>query len=141
MTAALAVVPVDDAVLVPRGCRADAPTYICDEVASGRSLKDICGELDVPAQPLVHRWLRQNEPFRQQYFDAYKTFLTLEIPNILEIADGAGEEVKRDTLKINTRIKLLEKLAPDQFGAKVQVEVNPLGQMMAFIAAAGQEDA
>ena len=77
--------------------------------------------------------------FRQQYLDAYKIYLTLEIPNILEIADDGDEEVKRDTLRINTRVKLLEKLAPDQFGNKVEVTVNPMGEMLAFIAARGSQ--
>ena len=116
-----ALVPhTDGAIVLPTGCREDALAYVCDEISAGRRLEEICTEDELPSHGVVRRWLQQNEAFRRQYIDAYKVFLTLEATNILDIADSEGEDVKRDTLRINTRVKMLEKFAPDEFGDRDQ---------------------
>ena len=142
MNDSVALVPLTGGeIIIPKEYRQDALDHVCGQIAQGRNLKDICRAKGMPSQKVVQGWLQRNSEFRQRYLDAYKVHLTLEIPSILEIADSGGEDVKRDTLMINTRIKLLEKLAPDQFGNKVQVEVTAGAEMREYVERMKREDA
>ena len=126
------------AIIVPPHYRPDALDYICDQVVEGRKLVEICDDKDVPSVGTVKRWLTRNEEFNKRYLKAFSVFLTIDAPNIIAIADGVDnpdETTTRSQLRVTTRLRLLEKLAPEHFGDKVQVAGNPAGAMMAFIAA------
>ena len=126
------------AIIVPPQYRQDVLDYICDQVVEGRKLAEICEDKDVPSVSTVKRWLTRNEEFNKRYLKAFSVFLTIDAPNIIAIADAEDnpdETTTRSQLRVNTRLRLLEKLAPEHFGDKVQVAGNPAGAMMAFIAA------
>ena len=126
------------AIIVPKQYRQDALDYICDQVAEGRKLVEICEDDKIPPASVVKLWLTRNEEFNKRYIKAFSVFLTLDAPNIIAIADGDDnpeETTTRSQLRVTTRLRLLEKLAPEHFGDKIQVAGNPAGAMMAFIAA------
>lgn len=78
---------------------------ICDRLASGENLKQICaGESgDLPCESTVYKWLRLNEEFAQQYAHARKDWADAQLEVIVDIADTEKDpaiaRVRIDTRK------------------------------------------
>ena len=103
-------------------------------VAQGVSYIIACNEDEMlPPPETVRGWLVNNKEFRERYLDSYKVHLTLSIPEILDIADNANEKVGRSKLRVETRMKLLEKLDPGRFGRQADEAANPITEMFTFI--------
>lgn len=113
---------------------------ICERLAEGQSLREICRSEDMPAASTAFKWLSQNEDFAERYARAKEIGIEAIAEDILDIADNAsndwmgrndednkayafnGEHVQRARLRIDSRKWLLSKLAPKKYGDKVTQE-------------------
>ena len=51
----------------PSKFSAEIAEKICDELATGKSLRAICADPRMPAKATVHRWLARDQEFRRSY--------------------------------------------------------------------------
>lgn len=91
---------------------------ICERIADRESLRSICLDEDMPDRGTVFRWLRDDAAFRHQYTCAREMQADALFEETLEIADGAGVNVKRDKLRVDTRKWMAGKLAPKKYGER-----------------------
>ena len=112
---------------------------ICERIANGEPLRQICREEGMPAWTTVYKWINANPEFRERFARARDlghdaiAEEALEIADTpltgeeLEIADDGKTKVKRADmlghrkLQIETRLKLLAKWNPKKYGEKVQI--------------------
>lgn len=125
-------------------------TLICERIAEGESLRQICQDKDMPTKTTVFRWLGSkdaiHDDFRDQYAGARVAQAELMAEEILEIADDATNDfmtitkgdasyevenkewTSRSKLRVETRLKLMALLAPKKFGNKVAVDHTNAGE-------------
>lgn len=113
---------------------------ICERLADGESLRDICAKKGMPARATVFRWLSSNEAFRDQYAHAREAQADAYADDTVSIADKCQKGIKRVT-KANgdvetTEIDMVErsrlqimarqwhasKLAPKKYGDRITNE-------------------
>lgn len=130
-------------VLVPENLRKDAKDVVCEQLMQGLPLHEICAMDMMPKESMVLRWVHTDKGFKDNFLGALRTRMLLESHNLTAIADGRErkvkicdedgnviseeylqEETKRAKLRIDTRLKLLEKLEPEVFGAKVETTLG-----------------
>lgn len=119
----------------------DVAGEICDRIANGQSLREICREDGMPDKSTVLRWLGDSRyaAFRDQYARAREAQADHFAEEILEISDDArndwmmrqiGEEVaavpdhehiSRSKLRVDSRKWLMSKLAPKKYGDKLEL--------------------
>ena len=120
---------------------------ICQQMAEGKSVREICSDPKMPAMTTVFRWLNddEKEEFRQQYARACALRADFHFEEILEIADDArndwmevmtkegeptgefalnNEAIRRSSLRIETRKWMLGKMAPKKYGPKVELDMD-----------------
>ena len=113
---------------------------ICNRLAEGESLVDICKSDGMPRQSTVFRWLASDAEFREKYARAREVQADTIFDEILSIADDArndwmekngeesvgwamnGEHVQRSRLRIDARKWMAGKLRPKVYGDKQEVE-------------------
>lgn len=107
---------------------------ICEHLADGRSLRDICMDADMPARSTVFKWLGQNQTFADQYARAREAQADLMADEILEIADDSTHDTKytdsgeqpnaewisRSRLRVDARKWLASKMAPKKYGDRIE---------------------
>lgn len=117
----------------PTKYTAQIAQYICDEMAKGRSLRDICREEKAPTEGTVRGWvIDDREGFSSQYARARQLQIAALEEDLLEIADvqpgmtesGATDSgyVAHQKLKIDTRKWLMSKIAPKKYGEKLDLQ-------------------
>jgi len=77
---------------------------ICERIAAGENLRQMCMEDGLPNERTVYRWLAANDEFCQQYARARKTWADAQLEEIVEVSKDPtlGADHKRvqiDTLK------------------------------------------
>jgi hypothetical protein len=115
----------------------DKVDAICELLATGISLREICRRDDMPATGTVCRWLGENPAFQEQYARARELQADALFEETLDIADNAandwmerndgenvsyqlnGDHVQRSKLRIDTRKWMAGKLRPKVYGEKV----------------------
>lgn len=109
---------------------------ICDKLASGKSLRAICGaERDdfTPSQATIYKWLRENDDFAKQYAHAREMQAETLVDEIIEIADAPNlttnadgqveaRDPQRDRLRIDARKWFASKVAAKKYGDKITAE-------------------
>jgi len=120
---------------------------ICAELAEGRSLRYALTLDGMPGMSTVMRWLRESEPFREQYARAKEESADVYADEIIEIADeecttvradkhatrdddGEGNTevvfdsaaVARNRLRVDARKWVASKLKPKKYGDRTQHE-------------------
>lgn len=135
---------------------------ICEKIADGLSLREICKADELPNRSTVFRWLSSNESFRDQYARAREAQADTIFDEILDIADdgrndwmlriGAddqelgwkenGEALRRSQLRVDARKWMAGKLRPKKYGDKIEVDNNhnladPMMQMLERISNTG----
>ena len=112
---------------------------ICEGIAEGRSLRDICDEPGMPNKATVFRWLADDAYmlFRDQYTRAREAQADVLFDDILQIADDGkrdtyidadGNErtdqdvIARSRLRVDARKWMAGKLRPKVYGDKIQTE-------------------
>lgn len=94
---------------------------ICEELATGQSLRKICARDGMPDKATVFRWLSQNPDFRDQYAHAREMQAETHADEIVDIADEA-EDANLARLRIDARKWKASKLAPKKYGERVTQE-------------------
>jgi hypothetical protein len=111
---------------------------ICQQLASGMSLREVCRSDDMPAESTVRLWaLEDRDGFSAQYTRAREIGYHSMADELLEIADDAandwmerngddnegwqlnGEHVQRSRIRLDTRKWLLSKALPKVYGDKL----------------------
>jgi hypothetical protein len=102
--------------------------WILDELASGRTLRDVCRNHGMPAHNTALAWMAEH---RARYEEARQYGYEVMIDEILEIADDARcdwkrnkagelvrdrENIARAELRVNARRWLLSKASPKTWG-------------------------
>lgn len=112
---------------------------ICDDLAKGMTLKEVCRQDGMPSHVAVIHWKREDEVFGEQYRRAREAGYEIMADELLEIADNGTndwmerrradgtievvadhEHVGRSRLRLDTRKWLLAKALPKIYGDKLQ---------------------
>jgi len=118
---------------------------ICDKLAVGIPLTQICKGKGMPCDRTVRAWVCADEDAikngeagtgvssaiahaREEGFD----FLAAECLQICDTVDADSGEIQRARLRIETRLKLLSKWNPRKYGDKLAVESDDHGPMVVF---------
>lgn len=118
-------------------------TRICERIALGESVRNICKEEGMPVISTVMKWLfdKDKKEFSEQYEKACNTRAEILFEELLEIADtpieGVETTIKGETieekkgdmlghrkLQVDTRKWYLSKVLPKKFGDKVDMTTN-----------------
>lgn len=123
----------------PSSFTPELATLICDRIASGETLRQVCRDEGMPSQSMVFRWLQADEPFREQYARAREALMDHFADELIDIAeDGSNDWTERETkagrievvdreviersrLRIEARKWLMGKCAPKKYGEKLQL--------------------
>lgn len=112
---------------------------ICNRIAEGEPLRQICRDEHLPAWRTVHDWVRENSEFAAAYAKARLIGVEAIEQDMLNIADDGtndwmekfndkgmpagwtlnGEHVQRSKLRIETRLKLLKVWDPARHAEKL----------------------
>lgn len=127
---------------------------ICNLIVQGMSCNKISQLDDMPAKSVIYFWLSQHQSFLDKYTRALEIRSLTFLDEATDIADDGSndyyekkgkngetfmafdsEHVQRSRLRIETRLKMLEKLQPRKYGAKVDLnhgvqEDNPIMQLL-----------
>lgn len=94
---------------------------ICELIANGVTLKNICEIDGMPGLTTVHKWKNENPSFADAYSYARKTqadtFADMIITEAFNCHDAQIGRLRMDALKWTA-----SKLAPKKYGDKVEVE-------------------
>ncbi len=116
---------------------------VCERIANGESLEDICEDPRVPSEMTIRRWMAAQPTFREAYARAREQQMEKWADDVIRIADDASgdyvdrvgkdgvvervvdpETVQRSKLRIDTRKWLMSKLAAARYGDRVDVNVS-----------------
>ena len=102
---------------------------ICDRLAEGEPLAEICRDKGMPHPSTVRSWGKKNEAVSLLIADAREDGEERITANIRRTAKGdAGfstNDVQRDKLIIDTDLKLLAKWNPKKYGEKLAIGGDP----------------
>ncbi len=117
---------------------------ICDRIANGESLRQICDSDDLPAASTVFLWLTNDASFSEQYARAREAQADALFDDILSIADDGrndwmerkdkdgknigwqenGEALRRSQLRVEARKWMAGKLKPKKYGEKLDLNLS-----------------
>jgi len=117
---------------------------ICERIANGESLRQICDGDNMPATSTVCLWLAQDSQFSEQYARAREAQADAIFDDILSIADDGrndwmerknadgenigwmenGEAMRRSQLRIEARKWMAGKLKPKKYGDKLDLNLS-----------------
>jgi hypothetical protein len=92
---------------------------ICEKVADGKSLREICSEQGMPCHSVCRRWIQTNDEFSDKYTRAKQEMLEREAESLISIADS-NDDPQRLRVRIDTRKWLLSKMLPKKYGDKIE---------------------
>ncbi|RZK27891.1 MAG: hypothetical protein EOO63_12425 [Hymenobacter sp.] len=133
----------------------DLATYICQQLAEGRSLRSICEEEKMPARSTVYDWLDSNlHGFPDQYARARTRQAETMLDEILEIADDSSQDttitdfgpkpdtewISRSKLRVDARKWAMSKLAPKKYGDSKAIDLTSKGQRITGFAITDVDD-
>jgi hypothetical protein len=108
----------------------DLAASFCAAMASTTdSIAKICEREHMPSKATVFRWRAENPDFAKMYEAAKLEQLYCGIEECTQIADAAvttSEGIQHAKLRIDTRLKVAQRLKPKELGEKV--DVNHGGQ-------------
>lgn len=119
---------------------------ICDLIADGLSLRQICSNEGLPSRSTVNDWLSKKHGFNKQYVAAKMVCADLFADEIIEIADDGSRDytkdkdgrmvpdfdhIQRSRLRVDARKFIISKLAPKKYGDKQDINLtNPINLVM-----------
>jgi len=95
--------------------------------ATTDSIATICKRKGMPSKATVFRWRAENPEFKAMYEMAKLEQLYAGIEECTEIADTAertSEGIQHAKLRIDTRMKVAQRLKPKELGEKVTSELT-----------------
>jgi hypothetical protein len=125
---------------------------ICERIADGESLRNICDEVEMPNKATVFRWLAKFTEFSDQYARARETQADSLVDEILSIADDGrndwmqrnhgedeswvenGEALRRSQLRVDARKWMAGKLRPKKYGEKLDIDQRTTHEVGASVA-------
>jgi len=112
----------------PSGYSVDVADTICQEIMTGKSLREICAMEGMPGASTVYVWLGQYREFSDMYARAREVQADVLADEIIEIADTEPDP-NRARVMIDARKWLASKLRPKKYGDHLKldhtVESNP----------------
>jgi hypothetical protein len=113
---------------------------ICERLAKGDSLADICREVAMPTATSVYHWLNIHPGFSEKYARARVVQADVLFDQIIKIADTPvigiktitkptgtetteGDMIEHRRLQVDARKWVASKLAPKKYGEKVTQEI------------------
>jgi hypothetical protein len=105
----------------PSGYSVDVADTICQEIMTGKSLREICAQEGMPAASTVYAWLGQYPEFSAQYARAREVQADVLADEILEIADS-DPDPNRARVMIDARKWRASKLRPKKYGDRVELD-------------------
>jgi hypothetical protein len=117
---------------------------ICEQIAIGRSVREICRADDMPVMSTVFQWLAVHKEFTEQYTHAREAQADYLAEELLEIADDGSndwmerrgengeviatvpdhEHISRSKLRVDTRKWIMSKLMPKKYGDMLRQEIT-----------------
>ena len=107
--------------------RANIIGRICEMLAAGQSMAQICRSKAMPAQSTVYRWIAESAEFSERYARAREIQADMLADEIIEIADACEPEaaaVAKAKARIDARKWLAARLAPKKYGDRVDVSAG-----------------
>ena len=105
---------------------------VVQRVAEGETLQQLAEVWTVPYGRLA-KWVADDDGRRGQYEGALMLRADLEAQKAIEIADNESEDVARDKLRVETRLKLAGKWDRKRYGERVE---DGSAQLVGALAAA-----
>ena len=115
---------------------------VCSEVATGKSLRQVCRELDI-GESTVRKWvILDTQGFSAQYAHARELQIEAMADELLEISDDGtndwmtirrggvdvevpnNEVLQRSRLRVDTRKWLMSKVVPKKYADKTLTELS-----------------
>lgn len=131
---------------------------ICEQLANGLSLREVCKSEDMPPESTVRQWAIDNQGgFSAQYAKAREIGYHAMADELLEIADDAkndwmerngeedvgwqlnGDHVQRSRLRLDTRKWMLSKVLPKVYGDKVEAKIETGDALTSLLDRIGQQ--
>lgn len=111
----------------PTNYTPELDSKICERIAAGESLSQICRDDDMPHRDTVYEWKGKNQAFSDRYARAVEDRAENLASEIVEISDESAvdptsESVAAARLKVDARKWIASKLFPRKYGDKVQTE-------------------
>jgi hypothetical protein len=98
---------------------------ICEELASGSSIRDIAAMDWAPSEPTIYRRMAADKEFAALISDARAAQQDYEVDRCVELADKAtAEDWQVVKLRIWARQWRAAKLAPKKYGDKLSTELT-----------------
>ena len=107
--------------------KADIMERICELLAAGQSMAQICRSKAMPAQSTVYRWIAESAEFSERYAHAREMQADMLADEIIEIAESCEPEaaaVAKAKARIDARKWLAARLAPKKYGDRVDVSAG-----------------
>nr|DAV25887.1 MAG TPA: terminase small subunit [Caudoviricetes sp.] len=104
--------------------RRELEERICEMLAQGHSMAEICRRKDMPAESTVYKWLAEGGVFSERYAHAREQQADLYADEIIEIADNCPpvqEEIAKAKVRIDARKWKAARLAPKKYGDRLDV--------------------
>jgi len=135
----------------PRIYTEETGLRIRDLLARGHTVREIAAMDDMPSMSSIFRWLVEEPGFWEHYARGRGVQAEMMADEILEIADDGRndymerngyevankEHIGRSRLRVEARLKLMEKLAPKKYGAKLElggkVALDPISAVLQAI--------
>jgi hypothetical protein len=111
----------------PRPFDQEIADEVCDRITDGESLRKITLDEHMPSPVTIYKWLNENADFVKQYARAREEQAETLADEIVEIADGQGENAdpQRDRLRVDARKWVASKLKPKKYGDKTLLGSDP----------------
>ncbi len=133
---------------------------ICERLADGESLREICQDENMPHRSTVFKWLSRIEAFADQYARAREAQADAIFDDVLEIADDGrndwmekygrdgesigwqenGEALRRSQLRIDARKWMAGKLRPKKYGDKLALTDGDGGGLVIEVVQRGPKE-
>lgn len=109
---------------------------ICERMAEGESIRQICKDADMPGQSTIYKWLDAHPDFVEQYARARELQADFYADQCIQIADDGLNDtyidengnkrtdqdvIARSRLRVDVRKWHASKLAPKKYGDKMAV--------------------
>ena len=101
----------------------DVAASICEQIADGLALKEVCIGADMPSRSTVYRWFGQHPHFADMYARAREERTDLIADEIVTIADTEVDSNKA-RVRIDARKWWAAKVNPKKYGERISAAVS-----------------
>lgn len=106
---------------------------ICERLLKGESMVAICKDAHMPNYATVWRWQNEHEEFRNDSARAKKDGTHYMAGDCVRIADDTTIDPQHKRLMIDTRMRLIGKWNAPEYGDKLDVNAQVVGDVRVVI--------